>query len=276
MASEAQKLDELKKALFHEELEKQQALIQKIDSLSKDLAEERKKNQGKQDPFVEEVVDRVAEVMPERLGPSITETLKVQIRESRHEVVDALYPILGKLIRKYVQQEIQTLSERLDEQMEKMFSWENLWEYIRVQLLGFKPSVVALRKATEPEIQEIFVIEKDSGLLIGSYSRESTVDQDLISGMLTAIKAFLEDAFSKQAEEVEVIQYESYRIQIRTFQRFYIAVVFTGIFTHEFQKKIDLLIEQFLEKALAETTQDANPQELYSDQLKSIIEVHDL
>lgn len=276
MASEAKKLEELKKALFHEELEKQQALIHKIDTLTEELAVERKKNQGKQDPFVEEVVDRVAEVMPERLGPSITETLKVQIRESRHEVVDALYPILGKLIRKYVQQEIQTLSERLDQQMEKMFSWENLWEYIRVQVLGFKPSVVALRKATEPEIQEIFVIEKETGLLIGSYSREATVDQDLISGMLTAIKAFLEDAFSKQAEELEVIQYESYRIQIRTFQRFYIAVVFTGVFTAEFQKKIDLLIEQFLEKALAGTTQENRPQELYSDQLKSIIEVHDL
>ncbi|MEL6538669.1 MAG: cell envelope biogenesis protein OmpA [Bacteroidota bacterium] len=276
MASEAKKLEELKKALFHEELEKQQALIHKIDTLTEELAVERKKNQGKQDPFVEEVVDRVAEVMPERLGPSITETLKVQIRESRHEVVDALYPILGKLIRKYVQQEIQTLSERLDQQMEKMFSWENLWEYIRVQVLGFKPSVVALRKATEPEIQEIFVIEKETGLLIGSYSREATVDQDLISGMLTAIKAFLEDAFSKQAEELEVIQYESYRIQIRTFQRFYIAVVFTGVFTSEFQKKIDLLIEQFLEKALAGTTQENRPQELYSDQLKSIIEVHDL
>lgn len=277
MTTEQHKLEELKRALFHEELEKQQALVLKIDQLSAELESERNKNRGRQDPFVEEVVDRVAEVMPERLGPSITETLKVQIRESRNEVVDALYPILGRMIKKYVKQEVQALSDKLDQQMEAMFSLENLWEYVRVKVLGLKPSVLALRQMEEPEIQEIFVIEKDSGLLIGSYSRETTVDQDLIAGMLTAIKSFLEDSFSRKAEEVETIQYESYKIQLKNYPRFYVAVVLSGIFTLEFQQRVDDLIDKFVEQTTSLEDQGSAPEEIpYSNTIQNLIESYDL
>lgn len=275
MNSESQKLEELKKALFSEELEKQQVLASQLEEITRQLEQEKQKKKAKADPFVEEVVDRVAEVMPEKLGPSITETLRVQIRESRNEVVDALYPILGKLIRKYVQQEIQVLSERLDKQMESAFSPERWWEYIRVKWLGLSPGTLALRNLNEPEVSEIFVIEKDSGILIGSYSRHATVDQDLIAGMLTAIKSFLEDSFSTQKEEIETIEYESHKIQVRTFNRFYVAVVLKGIYTKEFQQKVDVLIDTFVEKTVP--LMDQEPEEgSMSGTIKSLVETHDL
>ena len=276
MASEEQSFEKLKNVLFHEELEKQRELLQEIDELKGELAKARAQDTARQDPFVEEVVDRVAEVMPERLGPSITETLKVQIRESRNEVVDALYPILGRLIRKYVKQEVQALSERLDQQMDQMFNLENLWEYLKVKVLGLSPSTLALRKMEEPELKEIFVIEKNSGILIGSYSRNSTVDQDLIAGMLTAIKSFLEDAFSRTNDDLEVIQYESYKIHVKSYTRFYIAVVISGIYTQEFQLKVDELVDDFVEKTTSLKVEDIAPEdeEEFSAALENVVSTY--
>lgn len=51
---------------------------------------------------------------------------------------------------------------------------------------------------------------KESGLLIGSYSRGNIADKDMISGMLTAIKSFVEDAFSKEGQDLEDIKFENF------------------------------------------------------------------
>ena len=65
--------------------------------------------------------------------------------------------------------------------------------------------------------------------LIGSASRETTLDQDVIAGMLTAIKAFVEDAFKREKEDLESIQYGTYKIILQNFHSYYIAMAISGI-----------------------------------------------
>ncbi len=59
-------------------------------------------------------------------------------------------------------------------------------------------------------------------------STENTIDQDVIAGMLTAIKSFVEDAFKREREDLEMIQYGTYKILLQNFYSYYIAIAISG------------------------------------------------
>jgi len=73
-----------------------------------------------------------------------------------------------------------------------------------------------LSQLDSPEVHEVYLVQRESGLLLGSYAKEKNTDQDVIAGMLTAIKSFAEDAFNRGKEDLEMIQYENYKKDLIT------------------------------------------------------------
>ena len=161
-------------------------------------------------------------------GKEITGAIKQQIHDSKDEVIDALYPIIGKLIQKYIQTEFAKISEKVDKQVNNTLSpqyWINL---VKSKMSGTKNSDLLISEMNKATLEEVYLIQKDSGILQGSYSKNNTLDQDMIAGMLTAIKSFVEDAFSQKTEELSTIEYDSYKILIYNYHTFYIAIVLSG------------------------------------------------
>ena len=105
----------LKELLFKEENGKHQQLSDQLKATHEEI-EHKLANRELPESEFNQIMTRIVEVMPEKLGPTITSTLKVQIKESRDDVVQALFPIVGQMIKKYIQQEIQALSEKIDQQ----------------------------------------------------------------------------------------------------------------------------------------------------------------
>ena len=93
---------------------------------------------------------------------------------------------------------------------------------------GVSENDIAMSEFGQPQIQQIFIIEKGSGLIIASFSKSDTIDEDMIAGMLTAIKSFVEDAFQGGNQSLENIEYELNTIQIQNFQSYYMAAVISG------------------------------------------------
>lgn len=240
------KLDDLKKILFEEEQQKYKLLQEKITAFQENI-NFKFDNYQLPDSEVDELVNHITEIMPEKLGPAITKTLKVQIEESRDEVVQVLYPIMGQMIKKYIQKEIQILSEKIDLQIQKTFSFNSLIDVIK-GLFNKKSGKEIITEAYGSHIEEIFIIEKDSGLLLASYSKNKLIDQDMISGMLTAIKSFVEDAFNQGEQELETIEYDLYKIYLKSFNKFYIATVISGVFSASFKDQLDDLILEFVKE----------------------------
>ena len=104
---------------------------------------------------------------------------------------------------------------------------------------GVKEGDLVLSELSDAEVNEVFVIQKGSGLLLGNYSLTDTMDKDMISGMLTAIKSFVEDAFKGGNQNLEAIEYELYSIHIQNFHSYYIAIVVSGTYTREFESRIE-------------------------------------
>ena len=82
------------------------------------------------------------------------------------------------------------------------------------------------------------MIDKNSGLLIGEYSPQNILEPDLVAGMLSAIKSFVESAFGQESSELESLEYSSYKILLYNFNRFYFACVMEGFIDAELRAQL--------------------------------------
>lgn len=233
-----EKLELLKSLLLTDEREYAQSISVKISKLEETLRE-RAKLSEKVSPIIQDELLEFTERIPLELGPIITETLKTQIAESKDQVVEALYPIMGQMIKKYIAQEIKILSERIEQTTQDVFSVQTIKRKIKSMFTGVKEEELIISDLAEAELEQVFIIEKGSGILLGSYQIKETLDEDMISGMLTAIKAFVEDAFKTSTRNLQSIEYDLYEIHLHSFHQYYIASAISGTFTENLQNKLE-------------------------------------
>lgn len=247
---EKDKLEILKDILFADEHEFEQRISERIELLEKTV-NERKKLSKKVTPIIEQQINEFKESIPSTLGPVITATLKEEIKNSRDEVVDVLFPIIGKMIKKYVAQEIKLLSERINKQLSFKSPFGGLKRKFKSWFGGVKEEELLLSTISSAKIEQVLLIEKDSGILKASYAKSEAIDQEMVSGMLTAIKSFVEDAFNQKDQSLELIEYELYHIHIQSFATHYVAVVISGNYTTSSKNTLQDVIFDFYNSFMA-------------------------
>ncbi len=179
MMNERERLEVLKDILFTDDRQYVDKITERIVQLEQ-ILHDRNKLSGKVDPIVSAQIEEFTKSIPNTLGPVITATLKEEIKHHKDEVVDALYPVLGKMIKKYVAQEIKVLSEKIDDQ----FSFvKTAKRKIRSVFGNVKEEDLLLSELSMAKIEQVFLIERDSGILKAGYSKTETIDEELISGM---------------------------------------------------------------------------------------------
>jgi len=249
------KLKLLKEILLTEDRVFAQSITKKIEKLNS-VINTKDQLSTKVDPIINDKINEFIKEMPKTLGPTITKTLKEEIKNSQDAVVEALYPIMGKMIKKYIQNEIKMLSENINKQVQSSFSIKSWKRKFKSKVTGVSEEDIILSNLVKPGIEQIFIIEKDSGILSGSYSKKETIDKDLISGMLTAIKSFVEDAFSAGNQDLESIEYELYNIHIQNLHFYYIAVVISGAYNQAYKNKLENKLLDFSEHIAKDHVED--------------------
>ncbi len=260
-----ERLKLLKKILLTEEKEVTDSLIADVEQLSNTL------NQPielalKVDPLIDKKINKLVDDMPKKLSPVITSALKAEIKNSQDAVVEALFPIIGKMIKKYIANEIKLLNERINIQLKKAFSFKN---FFRSKFGKRNIANEIIVNSNQASVLQIFVIEKTSGILVAKYAKDEfdTMDDDLIAGMLTAIKSFVEDAFKLGNQNLETIVYELYTLHIQNFHNYYVTAVVNGTYTNEFKDILEDTILDFAEKGISK--EDINNSEVFSSRLKT-------
>ena len=143
------------------------------------------------------------------LQPILEEVLRISVAKNPRMLADALYPVMGEAIRKSVARSLRDLIESLNQVLERRFSFQSLvwrWESITTG----KPfgEIVLLRSLTY-SVQQVFLIHRETGLLLQHAARDQQViqDTDMVSGMLTAIQDFVHDSFqASKSDELETMQ----------------------------------------------------------------------
>jgi hypothetical protein len=166
------------------------------------------------------------------ISPVLGDAIRRQVRDARQEMVEALYPIIGQVVARAVSESIRELARNIDAQMRSSFGPGVIWRRLWARMSGVSGADMALRETLPFEVAEIFLIHRESGLLLRHISADpdASPDSDLISGMLTAIRDFAQQAFGRGQEGgLEEIQYAERRILIEAAQYAYLAVVVDGV-----------------------------------------------
>lgn len=91
-------------------------------------------------------------------------------------------------------------------------------------------AILLVVRRSRADIEEVFLVYRD-GVLIYHLSRSLSQDkdEDVLSGMLTAIQEFVRDAFVYgEHRELHQLDFGEYRIMIERGQHVYLAVVYSG------------------------------------------------
>ncbi|UZR95425.1 hypothetical protein [Chondrinema litorale] len=240
---------QLQEIILEKEWEKLADFQRELNIVGEELRD-KEKLQAHLDPILTEHTQRLQKKFPDLFAPFLANAIKNSIHDAQDEMVDALYPILGKMVKKYVVRELEALSERIDKQIDNTFSPEMWWNYIKAMFTGKKPGEVIIANANKPVIEQVFLIEQNSGILLGNYSKNEAFDQEMVAGMLTAIKTFAKDAFAARQEDLELIDYETAKIVIKNLHTFFIAVVVSGVVDKSYLSKLDDTLWDFTEKIL--------------------------
>ncbi|MEZ4735724.1 MAG: hypothetical protein R3E79_52205 [Caldilineaceae bacterium] len=208
------------------------------------------------------------EALVNTITPVIATAIRTNIRESQSEMVDALYPIMGKLVQRSVTEAMRELAQRIDSQMRKAFNFQDAFRRIMARLRGISEAEMIMRDALPFQLLELFLIHRETGLLLmhASSSAEEADDSDIISSMLTAIRDFVADAFGRGEEgELQQIQYGGKSILLEVAHLVYIAAVIEGVEPHNFREQLRqtmIAVEHHHAKLLENYDGNAEPFEL--------------
>jgi len=209
--------------------------LPEIDSSLEDLrdilvGQEVARLEGELDDLERRLTDR--DTLIAIIAPVLGDAIRRQIRDAREEMIEALYPIIGQLVVRAVSEAIRDLARNIDAQMRTSLSPGAIWRRLRARVSGVSETGMALREVLPFSVAEIFLIHRETGLLLRhiSHHPDASPDSDLISGMLTAIRDFAHQAFGRGQEgQLEEIQYGERRILIEAARHAYLAVVVDGI-----------------------------------------------
>jgi len=216
----------------------------------KNLFEDNEKLAERINPIVEIHLESLKRKFPREYQKQVESIIERKLKSSQDDLLDVVYPVMGKMVKKYVNHQFLSLKEGLDEKIGRMFSVKGWINRFKARAFGVDESEMMIRGLETTSIEEVYIIERDSGILLGSYSKNETIDRDLIAGMLTAIKAFVEDAFSKERQELELIDYGTYKIFIQSFHQYYISVILDGTISTSEKDSLSTKLLDFAEKEI--------------------------
>ncbi|MBN1363278.1 MAG: hypothetical protein JW976_00585 [Syntrophaceae bacterium] len=224
----------------------QQLLLSEIEKRIKKLETVQKKL-GNQLNNREEIIQTISPVLTELLGkkihdskdelantlsPIMSKAIKKQVAESKEDVVDALYPIIGRMISKSITEAMKKLVASVNDSINQKLNFKIWVKNIKARIFGVGLAEMVIAEEMPFVIKQVFLIAKNSGLLISHVSRNKNgpSDPNIVAGMLTAIRSFMQDAFSPdKAGELYEIEYSDQTIHIESGRYTYLAVVYKGI-----------------------------------------------
>ena len=171
----------------------------------------------------------------EALGSEMGKAIKTQIEVEKDAMVDALYPVIGDTISKYMVEVVKEINHRV----ENTFSPEGFKRKLRARLKGVSEAELILQESVGCYVQAVFLIDKDSGLIIQEVQKsgEQELDADMIAGMLTAIRSFANDCIVSDSE-LDTIDYGNWQIHLEVAGYCYLAVVLRGEPNKDFLARI--------------------------------------
>jgi outer membrane protein OmpA-like peptidoglycan-associated protein len=233
LANDRREVSRLKELLFKEE----RRLLSTIER----VVHEHDRRIGNDEALQHSVAEVLAQALREAdvkdhrdlaasISPVIVAAIKREIARSRDEMVEALYPILGRLASSYVSS-----------------AFRDFLDGMKRRLAG--------RLRGRPCVDEVLLVRKESSLLIehwrasaGGAEASAESDEPLLKRLLAAINNFAAKAFARENQALRSLDIGKARLYIRSSPAHLLAVKCVGRPSWRFEKDLDGALIDSLER----------------------------
>ncbi len=213
------------------------------------------------------------QAMIRSIAPHILSTVRSEIGSAHPEIIEALSPRLGELIKAAVEKSMEGMQQQIDAAVPI-----DLWmASIKAKLTGTPTTGWVVRSEDGFAVMEAYLIERGSGLLLArdrpadAPTEEDEFDDDLLSGMIAALDSFAHDAFGGGGiETLRELTLTAGTIYLRASPTKILALRCNRAASAEIESEIDQLLDRVIQR-MKENGEDADltPAHLLADAPKA-------
>jgi hypothetical protein len=188
------------------------------------------------------------------LSEPVAQALGTAVQNNRQSIVDALFPIIGPMIRKAIAEALRGLVDNLNGAIESSFSLRGLQWRVEAWRGGVPYAQVVLKHRLSYAIDHVFLIERGSGLVLHHASAPGlpALDADAIAGMLTALGDFVDDSVGDDSGgALDSAQVGEYLVWVEHGPRANLACFMRGVAPVELRALLEQRIEEIHSRILA-------------------------
>jgi len=184
--------------------------------------------------------------LTESLQEPVTQCIKKSIQNDASVFANALFPVMGPAIRKSINESLKSLVQSINHSVEQSLSPQGIAWRLEAMRTGQSFADIVLQKTVVYQVDQVFLIHKDSGLLIQHLHREDVEvgDSDAVSGMLTAIQDFTRDSFStSKDEELDSVNIGQFTVWLERGPYAVLACVVRGVAPYKLRETMREMLE---------------------------------
>ena len=165
-------------------------------------------------------------LVSEAVAPFVVQTVRTEIRNSKDELVEALYPVTGRIVKAYVASAMKDLADQINRRLEA----NPVMLRLRSLATGRPVAELAIADSQSLKVEELYLIRRGTGELVEHWPegvRGSNRDQ-VMSGVLAAINEFATEAFSDEGTTLRHIDLGGDRVYLRESPAYLLAAKCSG------------------------------------------------
>jgi len=184
------------------------------------------------------------------LTPAVQTSLVESVRRDPSVLANALAPTIGAAIRKAIASALAGMLESFNRTLDHSLSVRSLGWRLEAWRTQRPFAEVVMLRTLRFKVEQVFLIHRESGLLLQHVvaPRSSSVDADLVSGMLTAIQDFVARSFAGDSDsrdaQLEEIEFGDRRVVIASGASAVLAAVTRGFPPSTWRRQLQETVER--------------------------------
>ena len=197
------------------------------------------------------------------LTPHVQTALTSSVRRNPHVIADAIAPIMGPAIRQAIVRTLQSMMQSFNQTIDHSLSPKGIAWRFEAWRTGRPFAEVILLHTLRFRVEQLFLIHRDTGLLLHHVASDNAIihNQQLVSGMLTAIQTFVQDSFgTPHGQALNTLEVGECRVLIEHGPQAILACVLRGAAPGYLRAQLQQTLESIhLDYADAFAAFDGNP-----------------
>lgn len=175
------------------------------------------------------------------IAPVVVAVIRNEIRNSKDMMVEALYPITGRLVSAGISVAFAEMLATLNARLDALLSVNQVkWRWLSWRT-GRPMAELALADARRATLQRLLYLQRGSGHLMAQWQADSGQDAraDLLSGMIAALTNFASTALGHEGGDLRRLDLGDRLLYLRTSASHIVAAEFNGELKPDQERRLD-------------------------------------